>query len=43
MSLKIKDWALEDRPREKLLYKGISSLSDAEIQAAVEYMVEQSR
>lgn len=30
-SLKIKDWALEDRPREKLLKKGISSLSDAEI------------
>ncbi len=33
MSLKIKDWALEDRPREKLLYKGISSLSDAELLA----------
>lgn len=30
-NLKIKDWALEDRPREKLLTKGISSLSDAEI------------
>ena len=29
--LKIKDWAVEDRPREKLLKKGISSLSDAEI------------
>jgi len=29
--LKIKDWALEDRPREKLLTKGISSLSDAEL------------
>ena len=27
----IKDWALEDRPREKLLYRGISSLSDAEL------------
>ena len=33
MSLKIKDWALEDRPREKLLYKGISSLIDAELLA----------
>lgn len=30
-SLKIKDWAVEDRPREKLLKKGIASLSDAEI------------
>jgi len=30
-NLKIKDWALEDRPREKLLQKGISSLSDTEI------------
>ena len=27
----IKDWALEDRPREKLLYRGIASLSDAEL------------
>jgi len=27
----IKDWALEDRPREKLMYRGISSLSDAEL------------
>jgi DNA repair protein RadC len=31
--LKIKDWALEDRPREKLLSKGIQSLSDAELLA----------
>jgi DNA repair protein RadC len=30
-SLKIKDWAVEDRPREKLLKKGMVSLSDAEI------------
>jgi DNA repair protein RadC len=30
-NLKIKDWAVEDRPREKLLQKGISSLSDAEL------------
>ena len=29
--MNIKDWALEDRPREKLLYRGISSLSDAEL------------
>ena len=29
--LKIKDWAVEDRPREKLLKKGINSLSNAEI------------
>lgn len=31
--LSIKDWATEDRPREKLLYRGISSLSDAELVA----------
>jgi DNA repair protein RadC len=29
--LSIKDWALEDRPREKLLYRGIASLSDYEL------------
>ncbi|MFC2080724.1 DNA repair protein RadC [Bacteroidota bacterium] len=29
----IKDWALEDRPREKLLAKGIASLSNAELLA----------
>jgi len=29
--LTIKDWAVEDRPREKLLQKGVQSLSDAEI------------
>ncbi|MDD2381640.1 MAG: DNA repair protein RadC [Mariniphaga sp.] len=29
--LKIKDWALEDRPREKLLAQGPRSLSDAEL------------
>jgi len=33
MTLKIKEWALEDRPREKILYKGISSLSNAELLA----------
>lgn len=27
----IKDWAMDDRPREKLLNKGIESLSDAEL------------
>ena len=30
-NLKIKDWALEDRPREKLLAKGLKSLTDAEL------------
>lgn len=30
-ALNIKSWALEDRPREKLLIKGTHSLSDAEI------------
>jgi len=29
--LTIKDWAEQDRPREKLLAKGIASLSDAEL------------
>ncbi|WP_066632170.1 RadC family protein [Labilibacter marinus] len=29
--LSIKEWAVEDRPREKLLSKGISSLSNAEL------------
>ncbi|MBN1250579.1 MAG: DNA repair protein RadC [Bacteroidales bacterium] len=29
--LSIKNWAIEDRPREKLLLKGINSLSDAEL------------
>jgi DNA repair protein RadC len=33
MSPKITDWAVEDRPREKLIRKGISSLSDAELLA----------
>ena len=31
--LRIKEWALEDRPREKLIAKGLSSLSDAELLA----------
>ncbi len=31
--LSIKDWAVEDRPREKLLLKGTRSLSDAELMA----------
>jgi len=31
MSLKITDWAVEDRPREKLYRKGPSALSDAEL------------
>lgn len=29
----IKDWALEDRPREKLLQRGLESLTDAELLA----------
>ncbi|MFN8239374.1 MAG: DNA repair protein RadC [Bacteroidales bacterium] len=33
MTSKITDWALEDRPREKLYHKGTSSLSDAELLA----------
>ncbi len=32
-NLSIKQWAEQDRPREKLLKKGISSLSDAELLA----------
>ncbi len=31
--LKITDWAVEDRPREKLIQKGTASLSDAELLA----------
>lgn len=31
MTLKITDWAVEDRPRERLWTKGPSSLSDAEL------------
>lgn len=31
MSIKITDWAVEDRPREKLIQKGSSTLSDAEL------------
>lgn len=33
MSLKITDWAMEDRPREKLIEKGTASLTDAELLA----------
>jgi DNA repair protein RadC len=33
MSLKITDWAAEDRPREKLLDRGASVLTDAELLA----------
>jgi DNA repair protein RadC len=33
MSLKITDWTVEDRPREKLIQKGTASLSDAELLA----------
>jgi DNA repair protein RadC len=31
MTIKITDWAVEDRPREKLIQKGTNSLSDAEL------------
>ena len=31
--MKIKEWAEEDRPREKMLLKGVASLSDAELLA----------
>lgn len=31
--LRIREWAAEDRPREKLLVRGISALSDAELLA----------
>lgn len=34
-SLGIKQWAFEDRPREKLLIKGIGALSDVEILAII--------
>jgi DNA repair protein RadC len=30
-SLSIKNWAPDDRPREKLVHKGVQSLSDAEL------------
>jgi DNA repair protein RadC len=33
MSLKITDWAVNDRPREKLVQNGTASLSDAELLA----------
>ena len=33
MSIKISEWAVEDRPREKLIQKGTASLSDAELLA----------
>ncbi len=30
-NLSIRDWAVEDRPREKLIAKGLHSLSDSEL------------
>lgn len=33
IAMKIKEWAEEDRPREKMLLKGVTSLSDAELLA----------
>jgi DNA repair protein RadC len=32
-NLTIKDWAVEDRPREKMIKRGVGSLSDAELLA----------
>ena len=34
-SMSIKNWAVEDRPREKMLLKGIQSLSNAELIAVM--------
>ncbi len=34
-SLSIKEWSLEDRPREKMLEKGLFALSDAELIAII--------
>jgi DNA repair protein RadC len=34
-NLTIKDWDLTDRPREKLLQKGVSALSNAELLAII--------
>ncbi|MBN1159305.1 MAG: DNA repair protein RadC [Bacteroidales bacterium] len=34
-SMSIKNWAVEDRPREKMLLKGIQSLSNAELLAVM--------
>lgn len=34
-NLTIKEWSVEDRPREKLLKKGVFSLSDAELLAII--------
>jgi DNA repair protein RadC len=33
--LRVRDWAEEDRPREKLLLKGVQALSDAELLAII--------
>jgi DNA repair protein RadC len=33
--LRVKDWAEEDRPREKLMLKGVNALSDAELLAII--------
>ncbi|GHV55674.1 DNA repair protein [Bacteroidia bacterium] len=33
--LSVKDWSPEDQPREKLLYKGVYSLSDTELLAII--------
>ncbi|MDR2086794.1 MAG: DNA repair protein RadC [Dysgonamonadaceae bacterium] len=33
--LRVRDWAEEDRPREKLMIKGVNALSDAELLAII--------
>ena len=33
--LKIKEWAQDDRPREKMLHRGVANLSDAELLAII--------
>jgi len=35
VKLSVKDWSPEDRPREKLLSKGVNTLSDAELLAVI--------
>ena len=35
IKLSVKDWSPEDQPREKLLYKGVNSLSSAELLAII--------
>jgi len=36
-------WPLPERPRERFLAHGAASLSDAEVHAAIEFMVSQAK